>query len=119
MRGKHGREKRGTGEEEEEEERSKTHPNELELDILIHLVHILRHPEQRRHNIHRSIPLPPELLQSRHRAFHIALHAVLNKRRNDYGVRLVADFEDLVGADKVETGEGRLEVIDCLAHVAF
>ena len=48
-----------------------------------------------------------------------AVHAVLEHLADEHRVRLVADFEDVLERDGAKAGEGRLQVVERLAHVAL
>lgn len=98
---------------------ARAHLYKLQLDVLGQGLHRLDDPKQRAHDIHRGVPLPPKLLKLAHRRINVTLDATRNQRFDFDGVGLVADFEHFVRADKVEARVGRLEVVDCLTHVAF
>lgn len=96
-----------------------THSDKLEFDKLAQAVHALGDPEQGHDNIDGRVPRRPQVVEGLHRRVDFPPHARGQEFLNLDGVRLVAHFEDFVGADKVEAGPGRLEVVDGLAHVAF
>jgi hypothetical protein len=96
-----------------------THPDKLEFDKLAQAVHALGDPKQGDDNIDGRVPRRPQLVEGVHGRVDFAPHARRQEFFNLDGVGLVAHFEDFVGADKVEAGPGRLEVVDGLAHVAF
>jgi hypothetical protein len=83
------------------------------------LIESLHHPEQRHHDIHSTVPLPPQFRELVHRTFNIGFVARLDDRLDEHRMRLVADFEDRLGGDEAEAARGALEVVDRLPHVAF
>lgn len=83
------------------------------------LIKSLRNPKNSNNYIHRTISLVPKFTELLHRPLDVALRARADDGLDDDGVRLVADFEDVVARDEAEARVCGLEVVDGLSHVAF
>jgi hypothetical protein len=96
-----------------------THPDELELGVLAQRVDCLCDAEHGADDVMARVAQVPELAQRHHGVVDALLVAALYHGLHFDRMWAVDDFEDVVAVDEAEAGVGRLQVVDCLSHVAF